>query len=170
MRSAAVFVVTGILWFVDGALIKLGADYMDPRRLIDYAAIYVFSASLLSLAFALPLLGRLSSRGFVGRAGLVGGVGAGAASIVNVLEDGLNIEWMFLPFVVGISVVTFSSLVMTIGFAAFGRGWARLLGIVPLGATIGAQGLLGSVFALTVWLVGAAFVVHRRRAAQNQPS
>lgn len=62
MPTAALFILTGVLWLAYGALIQAGADYLDPRQLIDFAAIYLFSVALLALAFALPALGRLSGR------------------------------------------------------------------------------------------------------------
>ena len=165
MPKAAIFVLTGLLWLVYGALIQLGANYLDPRHLIDFAAIYLFSGALLSLALALPLLGRLGSRSWMERVGLLGGIGSGSAAVVNVLEDGLNIEWMFLPFVVSALVLAVALLLLTVGFAFFEQGWARLLALVPVSGLIGAQGLAGGLVALVAWLSAAAFVLMRRRTA-----
>ncbi|MDL2334580.1 MAG: hypothetical protein QFC55_00935 [Chloroflexota bacterium] len=159
--TAALFVLTGVLWLAHGALIQAGADYLDPRQLIDFAAIYLFSAALLALAFAVPALGRLSSRRWAARVGLIGGIGSGTAAVVNILEDGLNIEWMFLPFVVSALTVTVALLVLTLAFALFEHGAYRLLAIVPLSGLLGFQGLLGGALALAAWLGAAAFVLLR---------
>lgn len=161
MPSATTFVLTGIVWLAYGALIHAGADYLDPRQLVDFTAIYVFSAALSAFAIALPLLGRLGTRRWIGRCGMLGGAGAGAAAIVNIIEDGLNVEWMFLPFVVSALVVAIALLLMTVGFALFERGADRLLAFVPLAALIGFQGLLGGVVALAVWVGAAIFVLRR---------
>lgn len=162
MLRAATFTLTGLLWLGYSVVASTGANYLEPERLIDFVAIYGFSAALFALAVALPLLGQLGRRRWVLLAGRLGGLAAATAAIVNVFEDGLNIEWMFLPFVASSLAMAFALLAMTGGFAVFGRGAERLLAIVPLSALLGFQGLLGGVVALVAWL-GAAVVVARRR-------
>jgi hypothetical protein len=165
MPTAAAFTLTGVLWLAYGALIQAGADYLNPSQPIDFAVIYLFSAALLALAFAVPALGRLGRRDWIRKAGVVGGIAAGTSAVANVLEDGLEIDWMFLPFVVSALIVACALIGMAAGFALFGRGAERLLALVPLSGLIAAQALIGGALALVAWLAAAAFVLRRRLRA-----
>ncbi len=132
---------------------------------------YVLFFSGLLAALAIGLLGfttsisRRSARraGYVATAALFGG------SLVNIIEDGLDVEAMFFAFI----ATTLATLVALIVMAAIlllnPRGSSRLLALVPAGLIVGIM-----FFVEVGWLVmpatwGIAIVLEMRPPRGHEP-
>lgn len=114
---------------------------------------YVLFFSGLLATMAIGLLGYTTSishrsakrAGYVATAALLG------SSLVNIIEDGLDVETMFFVFVAIILTTLVALLVMAGMLLLNPRGNKRLLGLVPAGL------LVGVIFFVEVgWLVMTA--------------
>lgn len=104
------------------------------------------------------------------RASLIPSLGCALAAIINDLEDGLQLSWLFWGFVASSAITVLGLLVLTILTAATSRGATLLLAVVP-GATMAGVILfepVGGILMLAAWACAA--VVALRTPLPPHPS
>jgi hypothetical protein len=164
MRRAALFAFVGVLFFVPG-----NGHELSESEMSDWNNVLAFSAALLALAFALPMFAQLAGDHGALRVSRVPAAGAALCSLANIFEDGLQMGWAFLAFVLGAAILSFGLLALMVVIARAGHGSRRLLALVPAGTlaaiTFYASG--GGILMLATWLAAAAIalVLPRRTAA-----
>ena len=162
MWRAALFVVVGVTWCVRSLQSFADPEFMDPETASDWFAVLSFSAAWFALALGLPVLARSIDGGRVVRlSALVSGAGAALAGLGNLLEDGLQLELAFWPFIAGAVVTMLGLVAFAVAVAATGRGNRRLLAAIPLATLVGMLLLEsgGGVLVLAAWLAAAALAV-----------
>jgi hypothetical protein len=163
MVRAALFTMVGVLWCARSLQSFADPEFMEPETAADWFAVLGFSAALLALAAALPMLVRYTGGGkVVLRVSCVPAAGAALAGVSNLLEDGLQQGFAFWLFVAGSAIIAPGLVAFTVAVAAAARGRRRLLAAVPLVSLVGM--LLfesgGGVLVLAAWLAAAAVAVH----------
>ena len=120
-----------------------------------------FSATLLSLAVALPVFGRMLGGPQLARLAIIAGAGAGLSSVANIFEDGFQIEAAFFIFILGTWILEVALLAMTIVIARTPPNRYRLLAVIPAGSVAGILLFVaaGGPLRLITWLAAAAAAV-----------
>jgi hypothetical protein len=166
MIRAAFFALVGGAWFVHWTLTD--PTHAGSKSASDWNFVLGFSAALLLLAIAVPLLAQLARRPSVFKVSLVPAASLGLASVSNVFEDGFGMDWMFFVFIL-MTGVTLLGLLALGGMIALGdHGARRLLAFIPLGTVVAMllYVVAGGIVMLTTWLVaGALSLVWRGRLA-----
>lgn len=116
-----------------------------------------FSATLLTLAVALAVFGRMVGGQRVVRGASIAAFGVGVASVANIFEDGFRIDGFFFAFILGVWTMHISLLALTIVIANSFDGRDRLLAVIPAGTVAGILFFVaaGGQIMLITWL-GAA--------------
>jgi hypothetical protein len=119
----------------------------------------LFSATLLSLAVALPVFGRMVGGPQVVRVATIAGAVASLCSVANIFEDGFQIDWFFFVFVLGLLILDVALLALTIVIARTARDRQRLLAVIPAGTLAGFLlfPVAGGPIMLITWLAAAAW-------------
>lgn len=127
----------------------------------EWPTVLWFSATLLSLAIALPVFGRMIGGQQVVRRASIAGLGVGLSSVANIFEDGFRIDGFFFAFIMGALVMDVSLLALTIVIARTFSGRDRLLAIIPAGTVAGIFLFVaaGGPIMLITWLGAAAAAV-----------
>ena len=167
MLRAALFALVGVGFFTHWVV-------TDPSRdgpiVTAWPHVLAFSALLLTLAVALPVYGRMVGGRWVLRLSLAAGAGAALASVANIFEDGLQMDWVFFVFVMATAIINLALLALTVVIARTGRSSHRLLALIPAGtlAAIIFNVWAGGVVMLVTWLAAAAvaLALHTRAAAR----
>ncbi len=163
MLRAVVFTATGLL-FGASSLVMLGdPNFQHPATALDWFATLSLSAALLALAVALPMLARLVGGRRLYLVSVFGAFGAAVAGIANLVEDGLQLDWAFLPFIAGALIVQVGLVGMTVLMFLRSDNRTRLLALVPLITAVDILALHahgGGVVVAMAW-IGAAFVALR---------
>ncbi len=169
MARAALFILVGVVFFVDWVLADPGYEASESRFAWDH--VLAFSAALLGLAAALPVFARLAGGPGVSRAALVGAAGAALGSLTNILEDGLQMEWAFYGFVLSAALMLLGLLALIVVIAVTGRR-RRPLALIPAGtmAAILFYVPAGGSLMLATWLAAAAIAVVLPRTAARSES
>jgi hypothetical protein len=124
----------------------------------EWPTVLGFSATLLSLAVALPVFGRMVGGPQVVRWATIAGAGVGLSSVANVIEDGFRIEGAFFLFILGTWTVNIALLALTIELARSAPNRLRLLAVIPAGTVAGILFFVavGGPVMLITWLTAAA--------------
>jgi hypothetical protein len=148
------FALTGILWFASWVA---GPSFLMTASMAKWLNVLLFSASLLSLAVALPVFGRMVGGPWVVRLATVAGAVAGLCSLVNIFEDGFEIDWFFFVFVAGLLILDVALPALTIVIARTAPARYRLLAVIPAGTVAGILlfPVAGGPIMLITWLVAA---------------
>jgi hypothetical protein len=88
-------------------------------------------------------------------------LGAVLASLSNILEDGLHMEWAFFGFVLGSAIILLGLLALTGAIALGGRESHRYPTLIPAG-TMSAlifYVAAGGILMLATWLAASAVVM-----------
>jgi len=149
------FALTGVALFAFWLLAR--PSFEASASMKEWPNVLWFSATLLSLAVALPVFGRMVGGPRVIRWASIAGAGVGLSSVANIFEDGFRIDAFFFAFILGTMTLNVALLALTVVIARTFRGRYRLLAIIPAGTVVG---ILLFVFAggpvmLVTWL-GAA--------------
>ena len=163
MLRAALFAVVGVGFFVRWLQGFTNPNYQTPASVSDWFAVLSFSASLIALAFALPILARLTGERVVFRVSLIPAVGAALGGVSNLLEDGLQLGWAFWLFVLSLWINVFGLAALAVVVAFIGRGGRRLFAAIPAATLVGQLlfPIVGGVLMLAAWLAAAAFALGR---------
>lgn len=167
MYRPLLFGLTGIGLFAFWALTN--PSFEMTASMGEWPRVLWFSATLLVLAVALVVFGRMAGGRWVVRLATSAGAGVALSSVANVLEDGLRIEAAFYVFILGTLILYVALLAMAIVIAMTLTGRDRLLAIVPAGTLAGVLLFVpaGGPLMLATWLAaaGAALVLARRHPA-----
>ena len=164
MLRAAFFTAVGVTFLVFWLITNPSYEEKDTQD--EWPQVLAFSAVILTLAFALPLLAQLAGRRNVFRLSLIPAAGAALSSVANIVEDGLRVRWMFFGFVLGTSIILLGLLVLAVALVRGGRGRARLLAVVPAGTMAGVIVFVvaGGPVLLVTWLAAAALALATPKA------
>lgn len=103
-----IWLITGVAWAARSLLEFAHPEYYSPRTLLDWTAVWLYSAALLLFAPSLLLLGQFASSRSVMAVAAVGAMGALVAGGANALEDGFGLPIGGTPYVVGFLVAWLS--------------------------------------------------------------
>jgi hypothetical protein len=95
MSPSLVFALTGVLLFLYWVVAR--PSFEITASMTEWPHVLWFSATLLSLAVALPVFGRMVGGRWVVRLASVAEAGVGMSRVANIFEDGLRIDAFFLP-------------------------------------------------------------------------
>jgi len=155
VNRSLLFALTGILWLVSWVT---GPSFEMTASMARWLVVLAFSAALLSLAVALPVVGRLVGGPSVVRSAIIAGAAASLCSVANVFEDGFQIEWFFFVFVLGLLTLDVALLALTIVIARTAPDRYRLLAVIPAGTLAGILlfPMVGGPVMLITWIAAAA--------------
>jgi hypothetical protein len=153
------FALTGILLFVFWVVAR--PSFEMTASMTEWPNVLWFSATLLSLAVALPVFGRMVGGQMVIRLASIAGAGVGLSSVANIFEDGFQIEGFFFLFILGTLTLDVALLALTIVIARTALGRYRLLAGIPAGTVAGILLFVvaGGPVMLVTWLGAAAAAV-----------
>jgi hypothetical protein len=155
VSRSLLFALTGMLWF--GSWVAPPSFELSPS-MTKWLVVLWFSASLLSLAAALLVFGRMVSSRQGARLARVASASAGLCGVANIFEDGVQIEGFFYVFVLGLLILDVALLALTIVIARAAPDGYRRLAVIPAGALAGILlfPVAGGPIALITWLAAAA--------------
>ena len=153
------FVITGVAVFAYWSIARPSSQQTASMQ--EWPTVLWFSATLLSLAIALPVFGRMVGGQRVVRWASMAGLGVGLSSMANIFEDGFRIEGFFFAFILGVWIMNISLFGLTIVIARTFGGRDRLLAIIPAGTFAGILLFVvaGGPIMLITWLGAAAAAV-----------
>ncbi len=153
------FALTGVAFFMFWAIAR--PSFEMTASMTEWPQVLWFSATLLSLAVALPVFGRMVGGRSAVRLASIAGTGVGLSSIANIFEDGLGIDAFFFGFILGTLILEVALLALTIVIARTFRGRYRLLAVIPAGTVVGILLFVvaGGPVMLVTWLGAAAVAV-----------
>ena len=125
---APLALVGGAVWAARAWITTMDPKYWSPTSMLDYAAVALYSAGLITLALCIWRL-RVVRRFAVSRGGAAAVFGLGAAGIANLVEDGLGFKSLGFFYVGAILVGTFALIPLGVGLA---RAKSRLLAAAVL--------------------------------------
>ena len=154
VSRSLLFALTGILWLASWVA---GPSFEMTASMAKWLVVLLFSATLLSLAVALPVFGRMVGGRQVVRVATIAGAAASVCSVANIFEDGVQIEWVFVVFVLGLLTLDVALLALTIVIALAARDRYRLLAVIPAGTVAGIVlfPFAGGPILLITWLAAA---------------
>jgi hypothetical protein len=173
VTRAAVFVLTGTALSAFWIVARPSREMTDAMR--EWPQVIWFSATLLTLAVALPIFGRMVGGARVVRLATIAGLGPAISSFANVLEDGFRIDAAFFLFISGTLILDVALLALTIELARRPDLRTRMLAAIPAGALAGILLFveIGGPVMLVTWLGAAAAALWlgrvRTPAADAQP-
>jgi hypothetical protein len=164
------FALAGILFFVFWVVAR--PSYEMTASMTEWPNVLWFSATLLSLAVALPVFGRMLGGRPVVRLASIAGAAVGLSSVANVFEDGLRIEAFFFAFILGTLILDVALLALTIVIARTVPDRYRLLASIPAGTVAGILFFVaaGGPIMLITWLAAAAAAVMISRQRTQMPA
>jgi hypothetical protein len=170
MSRSLLFALTGVAFFVFWVGARPSGEMTASMQ--EWPNVLWFSATLMTLAVALTVFGRMVGGRYVARLALVGGAGVALSSVANVFEDGFRIDAAFFVFILGTLILDLALLALTIQVARTAPDRIRRLALIPAGTLAGILlfvGPGGPVMLLT-WLGAAAAAVKMRRDRAPMPA
>ncbi|MEO7396336.1 MAG: hypothetical protein ABIW50_06940 [Candidatus Limnocylindria bacterium] len=167
MSRSFLFALTGVLFFVYWAVAR--PSFEMTASMTEWPNVLWFSATLISLAVALPVFGRMVGGRSVIRLASIAGAGVGLSSVANIFEDGFRIEAFFFAFILGTLILDVALLALTIVIARTFPDRSRLLALIPAGTLAGILLFVvaGGPIMLVTWAVAAAVAVTSGWAADR---
>jgi hypothetical protein len=159
MSRSLLFALTGVVFCVYWVVAR--PSFEMTASMTEWPHVLWFSATLLSLAVALPVFGRMAGGPRVVRLASIAGAGVGLSSVANIFEDGFRIDAFFFAFILGTLILEVALLALTIVIARTLRGRYRLLAGIPAGTVAGILLFVvaGGPVMLVTWLGAAAAAV-----------
>ena len=159
MSRSLLFALAGILLFVFWAVARPSSEM--TASMTEWPNVLWFSATLLSLAVALPVFGRMVGGPQVVRLASIAGLGVGLSSVANIFEDGFRIDGFFFAFILGTWTLHIALLALTIVIARSFPGRYRLLAVIPAGTVAGILLFVvaGGPVMMATWLGAATAAV-----------
>ncbi len=172
MPRAAIVALVGVAFFAYWVIAD--PSYDETATQSEWPYVLFFSGVIALLALAIPLVARLTGGRVAHRAALVAASGATLSSAANIVEDGLQIEWVFFVFILGGSIMHLGLLVLAGAILVKGAGGYRLLAIAPVGTVAGTLLFVaaGGPIMLATWLAAAmlALVLPGRATSAVTPA
>jgi hypothetical protein len=165
-----VHLLTGISLFVYWVVVRPTAEASPTQSQWPY--VLWFSATILTLAFALPAFGRMIGGKWVVRLALAAGAAAAWNSAVNIVEDGFGQDWAFVLFALGSAGILLSNIALSAVLAVKGPARRRALSLIPLGTAAGILAFvsIGGPLLLVTWLAAAAIAARWRPEWTDRPT
>jgi hypothetical protein len=162
-------IVSGAVWIALGIVRLADPTYWSPESRLDYAAVGLFSAALLTLGLCLIRV-NVSLSGLTRRAGQAAGFGAIVVSLANLIEDGFHVAAFGLLFIAGTLSVSVALLVL--GIALVRPSASRWLGALVLLTLVGLfLSSRGGFFVIgALWLAAGAVAPLRLRILGAAPA
>ena len=159
VSRSLLFALTGVVLFVYWVVARPSSEMTTSMK--EWPSVLWFSATLLVLAVALPVFGRMVGGPQVVRLASIAGAGVGLSSVANIFEDGFRIDGFFFAFILGTLILDVALLALTVVIAQTFRGLCRLLAAVPAGTVAGILLFVaaGGPIMLVTWLGAAAAAV-----------
>jgi hypothetical protein len=156
MSRSLLFALTGVVFFVFWVVAR--PSFEMTASMTEWPHVLWFSATLLSLAVALPVFGRMVGGRWVVRLAFIAGASLGLSSAANIFEDGFQIEAFFFAFILGTLILDVALLALTIVIARTFSGRYRLLAVIPAATAAGIFLFVvaGGPILLVTWLAAAA--------------
>jgi hypothetical protein len=153
------FALTGVALFVFWAIAR--PSFAMTESMKEWPQVLWFSATLLSLAVALPVFGRMVGGRRVVQMSSIAGGGVGLSSVANIFEDGFGIDAFFFAFVLGTLIMNLALLALAIAMARALPGRSKLLAAIPAGTLAGMLLFVvaGGPIMLVTWLAAVAAAV-----------
>ena len=170
MCRSLLFALTGVAFFVYWAVARPSFEMTASMK--EWPTVLWFSATLLSLAVALPVFGRMAGGPQVTRSATIAGAGVGLSSVGNIFEDGFQIDGFFFAVILGVLILDVALAALTIVIARTFRGRYRLLAVIPAGTVAGVLLFVvaGGPVMLVTWLAAAAVAVMMSRRRTQIPA
>lgn len=162
--------LTGTALFVYWAVVRPTAQASLTQSQWPY--VLWFSATILTLAFAVPAFGRMIGGTWVVRLASVAGAAAAWNSAVNIVEDGFGQDWAFVLFAIGTAGILVSNVALAVTLAVKGQARRRALSLIPLGTAAGILAFVsvGGPLMLATWLAAAAIAARWRPEWTEHPT
>jgi hypothetical protein len=156
---AALFALVGLVFFLHWTLADPSYEVSESQD--DWSFVLGFRAAILLLGFAIPVFAQLVGRRLVFRMSLIPAGGAILASLSNLLEDGLHMDWAFFGFVLGSAIILLGLLAPTGAIALGGRDSHRYSSLIPAGtmAALIFYVTAGGILMLATWLAASSVVL-----------
>jgi hypothetical protein len=158
MLRSALFAFVGLAFFV--YWVVADPSHEESADQSEWSSVLAFSGVILLLAFAVPTLTRLVGGRLAFRVSLVAAAGATLSSVANIFEDGLQMSWVFLVFILCEAFMQLGLVALT-GVIAFSGGRYRLLALAPAGTIAGITLFVvaGGPIMLASWLTAAVLAL-----------
>jgi hypothetical protein len=158
MLRSALFAFVGLAFFV--YWVVADPSHEESADQSEWSSVLAFSGVILLLAFAVPTLARLVGGRLAFRVSLVAAAGATLSSVANIFEDGLQMSWVFLVFILCEAFMQLGLVALT-GVIAFSGGRYRLLALAPAGTIAGITLFVvaGGPIMLASWLTAAVLAL-----------
>lgn len=167
---AGVFALTGIVNFAYWVIADPG--YEESGTQTEWPYVIGFSGAILCLAVACPAYAQLVGGRGVFRVSLIPAGAFAVGSVVNIVEDGLGVDWAFFGFVLTTAIGLLGLLAFTVAVAYEGRRGRRLLALVPAATIAGVIVYVaaGGPILLATWLAAAALALTLPRRSATLPA
>jgi hypothetical protein len=158
MLRSALFAFVGLAFFV--YWVVADPTHEESADQSERSSVLAFSGVILLLAFAVPTLARLVGGRLAFRVSLVAAACATLSSVANIFEDGLQMSWVFLVFILCEAFMQLGLVALT-GVIAFSGGRYRLLALAPAGTIAGITLFVvaGGPIMLASWLTAAVLAL-----------
>lgn len=165
-----IHLLTGISMFVYWVVVRPTAEASATQ--FQWPYVLWFSATILTLAFALPAFGIMIGGKWVVRLAVTAGTAAAWNSAVNIIEDGFGQDWAFVLFALGSAGILLSNIALAVVLAVTGPARRRALSLIPLGTVTGILGFvsIGGPVMLVTWLAAAATAARWRPEWTERPT
>lgn len=145
-------VLTGLLWGLRGWVALSDPRYWAPSTAVDYAAVILFSAALMSLGACVWWL-RLGADRLVRAGGAFAAGGLMTAGIANLLEDGAGLRPLGLAYIAGVLIGTFALVPLGAGLLRGPRTrWLGGLALLTVPALIWMSTWPGTTVLASIWV------------------
>lgn len=164
---APVAMGTGAVWAARIWIMTMDPTYWSPASTLDYAAVALYSAGLITLAMCMWRL-RVVHTPAVSRGGAAAALGLGTAGIANLVEDGLGLKPFGAVYVAGVLIGTFALIPLGIGLARARRPpWLAAAALLTFPGLIFLSQWYGNVVLAGTWIT--AGVLHLAGAFPLDP-
>lgn len=164
---APIALVAGAVWAARTWIVTMDPTYWSPSSTLDYAAVALYSAGLITLAVCIWRL-RVTHTPVISRGGAAAALGLGAAGIANLVEDGLGLKSFGVVYVAGVLIGTFALIPFGIGLARAGRPpWLAAAALLTFLGLIFSTQWHGNVVLAGTWIT--AGILHLAGAFPLEP-
>ncbi len=154
--SRVIWLLAGSAWAGRSLVGFADPEYWSPVTVLDWTAVWLFSAALLLFAPSLILLGRLAKSRSVMTFAKISAIGALVAGGANAIEDGFGVAIFGTLYVVGI--LTMGLALLPLALTLYRARCLRLaglsvllfVGLIPLFNNGGGLVILGGLGALAI--------------------
>ena len=164
---ASIALVGGAVWAARIWIVTMDPTYWSPSSTLDYAAVALYSAGLITLAMCIWRL-RVVHTPAVLRGGAAAALGLSTAGVANLVEDGLGVKPFGVVYLAGVLVGTFALIPLGVGLARARRPrWIAAAALLTFLGLIFSSQWYGNVVLAGTWIT--AGVLHLAGAFPLEP-